>query len=223
MVVVAVVAVVVLGAAGAWWFLARSDAPPAVEAAACAEEVPAPSRPAPTGTWSAASGEPTFVGYRIDEVFGGGVEFDQTAAGRTSEVSGTLVLDDGQVSEVEVTADVSTLESDKVRRDDFIRQKALESDTFPEATFALTEPIAVDVDAGCANATAAGELTLHGQTRPVTVPVTATWDGEALTVEGSTEVVLADYGIATPDVAGMVTVRDRGTMELSVVFTPPAG
>lgn len=224
LVVVGVVVVVVaLGAAGLWWFAVRSDAPPAVQAEACAEGAPASSSDAPSGTWTVVSGDPTFVGYRIDEVFGGGSAFDQTAAGRTGEVTGELVLADDRVAEAMITADVSTLTSDKVRRDDFIRQKALESDTFPEATFALTEPIAVDVAAGCVNASAAGELTLHGQTRPVVLPVTATWDGTSLTVEGSTEIVLADFGIATPNVAGMVSVRDRGTMELSVVFSPPEG
>ncbi len=41
----------------------------------------------------------------------------------------------------DVTVDVTTLKSDMDRRDNAIRNRGLQTDTFKEATFKLTEPI----------------------------------------------------------------------------------
>jgi polyisoprenoid-binding protein YceI len=45
---------------------------------------------------------------------------------------------------------------------------------------------------------ATGELTLHGVTRSVTIPLAARRDGSTLAVDGSLTVTFADYGIDDP-------------------------
>jgi len=219
--VVAGVAVVVVVAGAVWFFAIRSDAPPAVTATECPDAAAAPSD-APSGTWTVVAGDPSFVGYRMEEVFGGGSVFDQVAVGQTTALTGELVLDDGDIDTVTVTADVTQLESDKARRDNFLKSEALQTETFGEATFTLTEPITIDPASGCVNTEASGQLTLHGQMLPVVVPVSATWDGEAIEVTGSAPIVLADYAIEPANVAGLVTVADDGVMEFTVRFAPPA-
>ena len=62
-----------------------------------------------------------------------------------------------------------------------------------------------------------GTLTLHGVTKPVTVPVEARWDGDTIEVAGNAPVVLADYKIEPPD-TGVVKVDDHGSFELALTF-----
>jgi polyisoprenoid-binding protein YceI len=63
-----------------------------------------------------------------------------------------------------------------------------------------------------------GNLTLHGVTRAVTVPVEGRWDGETVQVVGQIPIEFADYDITPPSVGGFVTVADKGAMELQLVF-----
>ncbi len=61
-----------------------------------------------------------------------------------------------------------------------------------------------------------GDLTLHGQTRPITIPVTVGRSGATLLVRGQTEVRQTDFGIKPASVAGgLVKVKD--TVEVSFV------
>ena len=59
-------------------------------------------------------------------------------------MTGSVTFDGTTVTAVEMTADLTTLQSDNDRRDGQLRQQALETDTFPTATFTLTEPIQLD-------------------------------------------------------------------------------
>ena len=68
---------------------------------------------------------------------------------------------------------------------------------------------------------AEGELTLHGVTRPVTVPFEARWNGRLIDVTASLEVRLADYAIEQPAIQ-VVTVADQGTVELQLTFAREA-
>jgi polyisoprenoid-binding protein YceI len=174
------------------------------------------------GVWSLVP-DASFVGYRVREqlVF---LPAPNDAVGRTSAVEGSLEIVGTDVVAATVTADLTQLESDEARRDDAIRMNGLESASFPTATFELTEPIAfgetppegevVEVDA-------TGELTLHGVTRTVTLPLEARWDGGQISVVGSLEIAFADFDI-TPPSLGPATVEDHGTMELQLVFVPGA-
>ena len=116
------------------------------------------------GSFSDFSG--SFVGYRVEEELANiGAA---TAVGRTPDVTGSVTFDGTTVTAVEMTADLTTLQSDNDRRDGQLRSQALETNTFPTATFTLTEPIqldAVPADGEVVSATATGDLTLHGQTR----------------------------------------------------------
>ncbi len=70
------------------------------------------------------------------------------------------------------------------------------------------------------SATASGDLTLHGVTRPVDVPVEARWSGTTIEVVGTIPVNFADYDIEAPSVGGFVSVEDEGEIELQLTFVP---
>ena len=215
-----VVVVVLAGAAVAGWYLFLKSDP---EPRAKIEDTPVVSAPeaALDGTYTVAPGDPeNFVGYRVTEQFVAGL-VDNVATGRTSDVTGTFEITGTTADGVEVTADLTTLKSDRDQRDNRIRTLGLESDTFPEATFVLTEPIdfgSVPQAGETVTATAVGDFTLHGVTKQVEIPVEARWDGRDVQVIGNIPIVFADYDMETPNIAGFVSVQDEGEMEFRLFF-----
>jgi polyisoprenoid-binding protein YceI len=166
-------------------------------------------------TWAAT--EQSEVGYRVKEVLFG---VDTTAVGRSNQVTGSLTIDGNTVTSTDFSVDVATITSDEGRRDNQFRGRIMSADEFPTATFSLTEPIELGVEAtdGAAVTTnATGELTLRGVTQPVTFEITAKMENGLIGVQGSIPVVFADYGIANPSTGG-VTTEDNGLVEFVLVF-----
>ena len=170
------------------------------------------------GSFSDFSG--SFVGYRVEEELAN--VGAATAVGRTPDVTGNLTLAGTQVTAVEMRADLSTLQSDKSQRDGQLRRQALETNEFPTATFSLTQPI--DLGSGPADgqviqATATGDLTVHGVTKSVQIPVEARVAGDVVTVRGSIDILFADYGMNRPTSFLVLSIADHGTMEFQLHFT----
>jgi polyisoprenoid-binding protein YceI len=173
------------------------------------------------GTWNVAPGADTFVGYRVDEVFAAGA-VNKTAVGRTPGVTGKVVVAGATISEASFEADMTGLKSDEARRDSQIKVKGIESTKFPKATFVLTSPI----DLGGPPKIGAelpvkanGKLTLHGVTKVITLDLKARWSGDRVDVAGKTEILMADYAIEPPSIPAIVTVENKGILELQLAFT----
>lgn len=167
------------------------------------------------GDWAVADGSE--AGYRVDEVLSGE---DVTVTGRTDEVTGTLTIgDDGLTLEAaDLTVDVASIATDNASRDDYFRQTALRTDDHPTATFALTEPVALAAAPAAGDvveAEATGELTIAGETRPVTFSVEVRSDGEVAEVAGSIPITFADFGVEAPDL-GFVSVEPEGLVEFQL-------
>jgi polyisoprenoid-binding protein YceI len=237
--------VVVLGglaaAGGLAYLFLRPAPPPAVglatpapaSSAPGATNAPVPTTPPGTGapagldgTWtvdpsigSFSDFSGSFAGYRVDETLADiGAN---TAVGRTSELTGTLVLSGMSITSVDVTVQMSSLRSDNEQRDGRLRSQAIETSTFPTATFTLTTPIelgSAPVDGRAIEVTASGDLTLHGVTRSVTVPIQARLSGDVVTVTGSIDIVFADYAIERPTSFAVLSIEDHGIMEFQLHF-----
>jgi hypothetical protein len=67
-------------------------------------------------------------------------------------------------------------------------------------------------------AEATGELTTHGVTREVTVPVEARWTGDVIEVVASFDFAIADSEIEPPTGFLVLSVADQGTLELHLLF-----
>ena len=95
----------------------------------------------------------------------------------------------------------------------------MQSDAFPTATFELTEPVAVPeglAQGEPISLEASGALTLHGVTRPVTIPLQAELVDGVMAVVGSLPILFADYDIAQPQAPILVSIEDNGVMELQL-------
>jgi polyisoprenoid-binding protein YceI len=170
------------------------------------------------GSFSDFSG--SFVGYRVEEELA--TVGAATAVGRTPDVTGSLTLAGSQITAVEMSADLSTLQSDKSQRDGQLRRQALETGQFPTATFSLTQPIelgSAPVDGQVIKATATGDLTIHGVTKTVEIPVEALLSDDVVTVTGSIDILFADYSISRPTSFAVLSIADHGTMEFQLKFT----
>lgn len=238
-IVAAVIAVVVVvgAAVGLWWFL-RDDAPEEVSLEAATESVTSTtaggatstttgtpgvdgrwSVDAESGTFDYESATGSFVGFRIDEelVGIGGIQ----AVGRTGEVVGELVIEDGELTVATFAADMASITTNDRRRDDKVAE-ALEVGSFPEASFVLSAPIPLGAGAATGEAqqaTASGEFTLHGVTRSVDVPIEAQLVDGTVVVVGSFEVALADYDLEVPSAPIVVSASDTATIEFQLLFT----
>ncbi len=211
--------VVLLAAVGfGAWYVFGDSAPgrPKLSSSATVDAGPSAT---PAGTWTVARGKDVYVGYRIKELFAGDT-IEKDAVGRTGQVDGSMTIVGDRVTVTTVSADLRSLESNRAPRDNYIHTHAIESDRFPTATFALTSPITLPVSlrAGTTHhAAAAGRLTLHGVTQPITIPLDARWNGSTIDVVGSVPIVLADYKVQAPK-TGVVAVQDHGSLELKLTF-----
>jgi polyisoprenoid-binding protein YceI len=227
----------IAAAVGVWYFVIRSDSPPPVSLEAAldaASSTPAAGSSSASnsgatttsdasgnleGTWTLVGGGSSFAGYRVqEELVGIG---STVAVGRTTAVTGSLEYNGEQITKVEVTADLSKLASDKPMRDGQLRNQAIEYAKFPTATFALTSPISIaeEPEAGeTVKQTVKGNLTLHGVTKPIEMDVEGVIKDGKLVVVGSTVIQFADYNISQPSGASVLSIDNKGTMELQLIF-----
>lgn len=174
------------------------------------------------GTWTVASGSQ--AGYRVRETLAF-VGAPSDAVGRTSSIHGSLTItgsgSSDTVSAASITVDVNTLTSDRSMRDQRIHSMGLQSDLYPHATFTLSSPIALPAAAGNGQiflTQATGQLTIHGVTKTVTIPIQARLAGSQIQLAGSITFHFSEFGMTTPNVAGFVSVENNVTMEFAINF-----
>jgi polyisoprenoid-binding protein YceI len=128
--------------------------------------------------------------------------------GASSGLSGTLTLaEEAWASGAgRIRIDLTGFTTGLSLRDEDLRDQFFQVDKFPEATLILTgiervtvAALTLDADA---QADAVGMLSLHGQTKPVRIPITVRLTESTgmrnLLVRGSFDVTMADYGIPRP-------------------------
>lgn len=222
---------------------ATSSAPPAAPAAA-PPQAAAPAQPAapagqtergpaPAGSSAAPADAPTAASelrfvftpgtsearYRAREQFAN-AQLPNDAIGATKAVSGQVVVDGARnvVRDAsKITVDLRGLESDQRQRDQYIQQNTLQTSQFPTAEFVPTEVrgLAATLPAsGPLTFQMAGDLTVHGVTRPVVWDVQAQMAGAEATGTARTPVTLADFGMAKPSVARIISIDDTIVLEI---------
>lgn len=233
----------VVVAGGVWYFVFRDTSPAEVSidlATETAQDASASSNSGGTsgsasssgvdGTWTvnASIGSFTdftssFAGFRVQEQLAGiGAK---TAVGRTPKVTGTMTIDGTTIPKATFEVDMTTLTSDDSRRDGQIRTQAIETSKFPKATFTLSQPISlgsIPADGQQITVNAVGDLTLHGVTKQVTFPLEAQRTGDVIAVVGQLEIPFSDYSISKPTSVAVLSVDDKGIMEVQLFFTKTA-
>jgi polyisoprenoid-binding protein YceI len=193
--------------------LALSSPAPSISASAAST--------AASGTWTVDSGSQ--AGYRVREKLAS-FSAPSDAVGRTTAVTGTLTLTQAasgySVDSAAFTVDVSQLSSDQSRRDQRIHSQGLQSDRYPSASFKLTSPIALPADAGngqTMHVSATGDLTIHGVTKSVTIPIDARL-GSKVELVGSITFPFSQFSMTPPSIGGFVTVENNATMEFQLLL-----
>ncbi|MGY1779857.1 YceI family protein [Geodermatophilus sp. SYSU D01036] len=167
------------------------------------------------GTWTVAPG--SSAGYRVDEVLNGA---DVTVAGTTDRVTGSVVVQGGDIASAEVAVDVASIATDRSQRDSYFRDEVMEVGTYPTATFAVGGPVDLPELGGTpVTVPVTGDLTLRGTTRPVQTDLSVVRTADGVEVSGAVPVVFADFGISAPNL-GFVRVEDRGQVEFLLKLTP---
>ena len=220
-VVAALIVLALLAVAGPWVYinLIKDDAPDALTlqpaVTTTAGEVQQPTN-ATDGEWAVVAD--SVVGYRVKEILFGQ---DTEGVGRTSDVTGSLVIANNEVTSAEFSVDMTTIKSDSSRRDRQVNNRILDTATFPTATFALNDPIALTPEALAGSdftANTTGTLTLRGVTKTVPVALTARLVDNVIEVNGSIEIVFAEWQIPDPSISAIV-VEDRGLLEFLIRFS----
>jgi polyisoprenoid-binding protein YceI len=164
--------------------------------------------------------------YRVREQLVG-VELPNDAVGTVKEITGSLLVDpSGNVvrdsSKIIVT--LTSLKSDKDRRDGYVQRRTLETAKFPTVELVPTSfkglvakptatPQAFDLLA---------DLTVHGTTRPTTWKVTAHSDGNDIVGLATTTFTFKDFSLDQPSVPVVLSVNDTIKLEYDFRFTPAA-
>jgi len=166
--------------------------------------------------------------YRIREQLVG-VDFPNDAIGETKGVTGVIAADaKGNVlsNESKFVIDVTTLKSDKDRRDGFVQRRVLETGQFPTVTFVPTavNPLSLPLPrSGARTFDMIGNLTVKGNTKPTTWKVNAQFAPNAVTGHATTAFTFADFGIDQPRVPVVLSVADTIKLELDFSMKPEAG
>ena len=188
-------------------------------------EPPAQEPAAPDGATFFALSEGTIARYKVEEVLAN-TGF-KIATGETTDVAGSIAFDaDGNVvadgSRIAVQA--ATLRTDSNRRDGYVRDRTLFTDTYPEVVFQPTSadglPASIADASGPVEFTITGDLTVRDQTREVTWDAMAEFPGDG-TATGLASVMFTfeDFGMDKPRVAIVVSVEDEILLELDFAGT----
>jgi polyisoprenoid-binding protein YceI len=173
------------------------------------------------GTWTVAPG--SRAGYRAREKLAR-LPARSDAVGRTDRITGSLVVKRRGdklvvVSGARFVIDMASLHSPEERRDRRLRTSGLETDTYPTASFTSVydTPLPADLLAGrAADVLVRGEFNLHGITRTLVLPITAHVGGDVVTLVANLPILMGDFRIHPPNIAGFVTVDIHATMEFKV-------
>jgi polyisoprenoid-binding protein YceI len=168
------------------------------------------------GSWRVGSGSQ--VGYRVQEILAGQ---SHTAVGRSSSVTGQLVIAGTTVRTASFTVQMSTIHTDSSQRDAQFDGRIMDVATYPTGAFTLTRAIdlgPLPAVGAVRSYAAAGNLTLHGQTRPVTFSLQAERTASGIEVAGSIPVLFSRWDIPNPSFTGFVTTQNHGVLEFELSF-----
>lgn len=198
---------------------------PAADAEPAAAEEPAPAAPATPvageGSRYVIVGSESTAAYAVKEQFANR-DLPNDAVGSTAAVEGFLVLGPAGFGASRVQVDLTTLKSDEARRDNFVRDRALQTSRYPIAEFAITGsdgPVPTPDSAEPVSFGLRGVLHIRDTELPVVWEARAALQDGRLTLSAETQFALTDVGIQPPSVMGMLTSEDLVRLSVDLVAT----
>lgn len=147
---------------------------------------------------------------------------EKVIVGTTPGVTGQIQLNPDGAELLEAatfTVDMTGLATDQDRRDNWLRENAIESDVFPVTTFTAVSATGLPAsitDGESVSFQLNGDLTVRDVTKNVTFDVTASLTGDALQGTATLALSMSDFGIDPPSFANTLTVADPFTIEVTL-------
>lgn len=147
-----------------------------------------------------------------------------TVRGVTGDVSGQFAVapqPNPTIQSLKIVVDLRTLDSGSSDRDDHVRNDSFEVDKYPLATFvASSAPILAGSYSEGQDVTfkLAGNLTLHGVTRPVTFDMGGKLSKDTITGTGMTIIHIQDFGMKQPQITSVITITIGKDVTLAINF-----
>jgi len=178
------------------------------------------------GTWTVAGGSQ--AGYRVREKLAN-LPAPSDAVGRTTAVTGQVTISEQsgayRATSANFTVDVSQLQSNESKRDNKIRTIGLETNKYSRATFAASGPIDIPgdaVDGRVGTVQAHGDMTIHGVTKNVSIPLQVQRNGNQIRIVGNYDFSWDDFGMTAPSVPPFVSVTGTPKLEFDVTMSKQA-
>lgn len=122
-----------------------------------------------------------------------------------------------RAASLEETRDVFTPQQKQIINKE-LRDIVLEPEKYPEITFKSTSVTGRSIGANRYDLKINGDLTLHGVTRPITIPTLVTLTGNDLRAQGEFNIERSDFKVkATSAMHGMIRVRDKLKFTFDIV------
>ena len=164
--------------------------------------------------------------YEVGEVFLNQDNRFNVAVGITTQISGEISGDRENPRDISFstfTADISQFTSDSDRRDNALRNRFLESASFPEVTFNITQMDGLPesyLEGEEVSLQITGDLTVRDVTKPVTFDAVVKLDGDTLSGEATTTILMSDFGFGPISIAGILNTEDEVKVTLNFVAKP---
>ena len=203
-----------------------SDPQPAATEVTASEPI-AEAAPPTAGlvTYKIVPGE-SQLQYEVGEVFIDENNRFAVAIGVTPQVAGEISLDlaaPQNSSLGTLTADISQFKSDSSRRDNAIRGRFIETERYPTVTFVPTsiEGLPESYQEGQdLPLKIIGDLTIREKTLPVTFDAVVRLEGNQLTGQATTTILMSDFEFGPISIAGILKTEDEAKITLTIVARP---
>ena len=143
------------------------------------------------------------------------------AIGSTHSVQGSFRVRTGAsplVAAMNVTVDLRTLQTDAERRDNYVRQHTLETDSYPYATFISVSTQGLPAsytDGQTVHFQLTGNLTMHGKTNKEVFDVQGKVVGKTITGSATSTIYMTDFGIQPPNLANIAIAQNKVLITLT--------
>jgi polyisoprenoid-binding protein YceI len=152
----------------------------------------------------------------------------------TSEMEATLRIISGsvdgdpqnpaQTGHIKFVIDATTFDSGNSHRDNVVLATALDTAEYQTITFESTrlESVQIDAPGKMGHADVVGNLTLHGTTREISVPVDVSLDSDGtLSGDGEVSFNYTDFGVRVPRLLFALPAGKEVTIHFHVIAAPP--
>ncbi len=145
------------------------------------------------------------------------------AIGTTHSVQGSFGVRTGTsplITAMNVTVDLRTLQTDSQMRDNYVRRNALQTDTYPSATFVSVSTQGVPTsysDGQTVHFQLVGNLTMHGKTNKAIFDVQGKVVNKTITGTATSTIYMTDFGIQPPNLANIAISQNK--VLITITFT----